>query len=70
MQKNINCTMISASLIRLLLPNLRAGDGLPDKFGLAHAIGGQPLHEVGVFFLGDKGLDDAGAVGRVVAFGQ
>ncbi len=48
----------------------RAGDGLPDKFGLAHAIGGQALHEVGVFFLGHTGLDDAGAVGRVVAFGQ
>ena len=48
----------------------RAGDGLPDKFGLAHAVGGQALHEVGVFFFGHTGLDDVGAVGRVVAFGQ
>ncbi len=48
----------------------RVGDGLPDKLGLAHAVGGQALHEVGVFFLGHTGLDDAGAVGRVVAFGQ
>lgn len=44
--------------------------GLPDKFGLAHAVGGQALHEVGVFFFGHTGLDDVGAVGRVVAFGQ
>lgn len=47
-----------------------AGDRLPDKFGLAHAVGGQAFHEVGVFFLGHTGLDDAGAVGRVVAVGQ
>ncbi len=46
----------------------RAGDHLPDKLGLAHAVGGQALHEVGVFFLGHAGLDGAGAVGRVVAF--
>ena len=34
------------------------------------AVGGQALHEVGVFFFGHTGLDDVGAVGRVVAFGQ
>ena len=27
-------------------------------------------HLVGVFFFGHTGLDDVGAVGRVVAFGQ
>lgn len=47
-----------------------AGDDLPDKFGLAHAVGGQALHEVGVFFLGHTGLDDAVTVGCLVAFGQ
>ena len=31
---------------------------------------GQALHEVDVFFFGHTGLDDVGAVGRVVAFGQ
>lgn len=36
----------------------------------SHAVGGQALHEVGVFFFGHTGLDDVGAVGRVVAFGQ
>ena len=36
----------------------------------AIAVGGQALHEVGVFFFGHTGLDDVGAVGRVVAFGQ
>ena len=45
-------------------------DGLPDKFRLIHAVGGQMIHEVGVFFLGHTGFYDTAAVGGVVVLGH
>lgn len=43
-------------------------NGLPDKFGLAHTIRGKPGGKVGVFFIGQPGLDYPAAVGRVISF--
>ena len=43
-------------------------NGLPDKFGLAHTIRGKPGGKVGVFFIGQPGLDYPAAVGHVISF--
>ena len=45
-----------------------APDGLPEKFGLTDTIGRKPFREVGVFFIGQPGLDYPAAVGHVISF--
>lgn len=65
MKRKFSLVMSAAMILSLIAPMT---NGLPDKFGLAHTIRGKPGGKVGVFFIGQPGLDYPAAVGHVISF--